>query len=118
MACGGKLEPAADHRAVQHRHHRHLAEFESLEHAMPMREWCDAFGGVALGQFAQIEAGGEMLALAVQHDGLDVVRQRREEGLDAADGRVVDARCASAAATAAESRCRPSRSAVSEAGRS
>ena len=35
MARRGKLKPAADHRAVQHRDHRHLAELDLLEHAMP-----------------------------------------------------------------------------------
>ena len=47
-------------------------------------------GDVALGELAEIEAGAEMLAVAGEHDGLDVVRQRREERLDAEHGRVVE----------------------------
>ena len=42
MAGGRELEPAADHRAVQHRHHRHLAEFDPLEHAVPVARMRDA----------------------------------------------------------------------------
>ena len=90
MARRRELQPAADHRAMQHRDHRHLAELDLVEHAMPHPRMLDAFGDVALGQFAEVEAGGEMLALAVEHDGLDVVRQRREEGLDAENDGVVE----------------------------
>ena len=41
-------------------------------------------------QFAQIEPGGKMLALAVQQHRADAVRQRGEEGLDAENGLVVE----------------------------
>ena len=50
----------------------------------------DSFDDVALGQFAEIEACGKMLAGAVDHHGLDVLRQRLEEGLDAENGGVVE----------------------------
>ncbi len=50
----------------------------------------DALRDVALLQFAQVEAGGEMLAFAMQQHGADAVGQRREEGLDADDGLVVE----------------------------
>ena len=49
----------------------------------------DALLDVALFQFAQIEAGGKMLALAGEQHGADAVGQRREEGLDAEDGLVI-----------------------------
>ena len=90
MRRGGKLEPAADHRAVQHRDDRHAAELDALEGAMPGPRMLDAGEGVALGQFGQIEPGAEMLALAGEHDGADVLRQRAEESLDAAHGRIVE----------------------------
>ncbi len=50
----------------------------------------DALRHVALGEFAQIEPGGEMLAFGGQHDGPDVFGQRVEERLDAENGRVVE----------------------------
>ena len=45
---------------------------------------------VALGELGEIEAGAEMLAFAGQHDGADVVRQRREEGVDAVHHLIVE----------------------------
>ena len=39
---GRELEPAADHGAVQHRDHRHLAELDVLEGAMPAARMRDA----------------------------------------------------------------------------
>jgi hypothetical protein len=36
---GGELEPAADHRAVQHGDDRHAAELDRVERRMPVREW-------------------------------------------------------------------------------
>ena len=80
---GRKLEPAADDRAMQHGNHRHLAELDLLEGAVPVARMLDAFGDVALGQLVEIESGGEMIALAVQHHGLDVLRQCLEERLEA-----------------------------------
>ena len=50
----------------------------------------DALLDVALFQLAQIEAGGKMLAFACEQHGADAVGQRREEGLDADDGLVVE----------------------------
>ena len=35
MGGGGELQPAADHRAVQHGDDRHAAEFDAIEGAMP-----------------------------------------------------------------------------------
>ena len=90
MACGRDFEPAADHRAVQHRHHRSLAELDALEGAMPAARMRDALRDVAGGELAEIEAGAEMVALAGEHHGLDGVRQRGKERLDAEHGRVVD----------------------------
>ena len=85
-----KLQPAADHRAVQHGDHRHLAELDLLEGAMPEPGMGDALRDVALLQFAQVEAGGEMLAFAGEQHGADVVGQRGEESFDAEDGLVVE----------------------------
>ncbi len=50
----------------------------------------DAGAHVAFRQFGQIEAGGKMLAVAVEHDRADVLRQRREKRLDARNGRIVE----------------------------
>src|SRR5262249_57137782 len=60
MACGRDFEPAADHRAVQHRHHRGLAELDALEGAMPAARMRDALRDAATGKFAEIEARAEM----------------------------------------------------------
>ena len=49
----------------------------------------DALLDVALFQFAQVETGGKMLALAGEQHGADIGRQRGEESLDADDGFVV-----------------------------
>ena len=70
-----QLEPAADHRAVQRRDHRHRAELRSLERAVPHARVLHALGRVALRELGEVEAGAEMLALAVEHHGLDVLRQ-------------------------------------------
>ena len=48
---------ATDHRAVHHRDHRHLAELDLIEHAMPHARVRDRFGG----------SSGE--AFAARHDG-------------------------------------------------
>ena len=90
MRGGGQFQPAADHRAMQHGDHRHLAELDLLEGAVPEPGMGDALGDVVLLEFAEIEAGGEMLALAMQQHGADAVRQRGEEGLDAENGLVVE----------------------------
>ena len=50
----------------------------------------DPLGHVAFGQFTEIEAGGEMLAFAVHHHGLHVVREVREERFDAEHQGVVE----------------------------
>ena len=90
VARGGKLEAAAHHRAMQRRHHRDPAEFDALEGAMPRARMRDPGRDVALGQLGEIEPGAEMLAFAVKHDGLDVIRNGGEEIFDAPDGGVVE----------------------------
>jgi hypothetical protein len=75
VRCGGQFQPAADHRAMQHRDHRRLAELDLLEGAMPQPGMGDALLDVACLQLAQIEAGGKMLALAMQQHRADVIRQ-------------------------------------------
>ena len=81
MRGSGELQPAADHRAMQHGDRRDLAELDLAEGAMPQPGMGDALLDVALFQLAQIEAGGKMLALAMQQHGADIVRQRGEESL-------------------------------------
>src|SRR5262245_11612193 len=117
MARGRDFGPAADHRAVQHRHHRSLAELDALEGAMPAARMRDALRDVAGGELAKIEARAEMIALGGEHHGLDGVRQRGKECLDAEHGRVVDgvALCRARGKRTAMS---PRRSALSERGSS
>jgi hypothetical protein len=50
----------------------------------------EAREGIALGKLGQVEPGAEMLALAGEHDGADVLRQHSEEALDAVHGRIVE----------------------------
>src|SRR5262245_10040877 len=50
----------------------------------------DARRNVAFAELAEVEAGAEVLAFAVEHHRLDAVGQRGEERLDAEHGRVVD----------------------------
>ena len=72
MGRGGEFETAADHRAMQHGDHRHFAELDALEGAMPGPRVFDAGKNVALDELGQIEAGAEMLAVAGEHDGADI----------------------------------------------
>src|SRR5664280_2378897 len=74
---------------MQYGDHRHLAKLNFLEGAVPEPGMGDALLDVALFQLAQVEAGGEMLALAMQKYGADAVGQRREECFEADDGLVV-----------------------------
>ena len=55
-----------------------------------MREVLDAGGDVALGQLGQIEPGAEMLAGAVDHDGVDAVGQRAKNASMPRTVRVVE----------------------------
>ncbi len=90
VARGGELEPAAHHRTVHHRDDGHLAELDALERAVPTAGVGDALGDIALGQLAEVEAGTEMIALAVEHHRPDPVRQGGEERLEPEHGRVVE----------------------------
>src|ERR1039458_191301 len=83
------VRSATSRRAMQNRHHRHLAELDLVEGAVPEPGMGDALLDVALFQLAQVEPGGKMLALADEQHGADAVGQRREEGLDADDGLIV-----------------------------
>ena len=71
----GKLEPAADHRALQRGNHGHAAVLNAVEDTVPHLRMAQAFGGVVLGQLRQVEAGGEMVADAVDHNGASVIRE-------------------------------------------
>src|SRR5215218_9768774 len=67
MRRRGKLEPAADDAAVHRGHHRHEAELDFLEDAVPhLRVTHDAKGvaGLVLGE---VEPGAEMLAVPGQN---------------------------------------------------
>ena len=90
MHRGGELQSAADHRAVQHGDHRHLAELNALEGAVPGARMRDAAEHVALFQLGEVEAGAEMLAVAGQHHGANFGRQGVEERHHALHQRVVE----------------------------
>ncbi len=75
MRRGGKLKAAADHRAVQDGDGRHLAELNLLERSMPQVGMRNALRNVALLQFGEIQASGEMLALARDQHRADALRQ-------------------------------------------
>ena len=89
MRGAGEFQPAADHRALQRGDHRHAAILNAVEHPVPHLRMPQAVGGVVLGQFRQIEAGGEMIADAVDHHGADVIREIGEAILDRQDDAVV-----------------------------
>ena len=75
MHRGRKLQPAADHRAVQHGDDRHFAELNAFERTMPRTRMRDAAEHVALFKLGEVEAGAEMIAVAGQHDGANFGRQ-------------------------------------------
>ena len=75
MRGAGQFQPAADHRALQRRDHGHAAILDAVEHPVPHLRMAQALGGVLLGQFGQIEAGGEMVADAVDDHGADALGQ-------------------------------------------
>ena len=56
MHRGGKLQPAADHRAVQHGDDRHFAELNAFERTMPRARMRDAAEDVALFKLGEVEA--------------------------------------------------------------
>ena len=85
-----KLKAAADDGAMQHGDNRHLAEFHLVEDAMPRTRVAHAVFDAVDAQFGQVEAGGEMIAVAVQHDALHVFRQRVEQRFQTEHGFVVE----------------------------
>ena len=103
---GRKLEPAADHCAVQDRHDRNLAEFDAVEGPVPGARMRNTLRDIAFGQFAEIEAGGKMLAFGGEDHRLDPFGQRVEERLDAENGRIVERIALVRALQAAGWRCR------------
>jgi hypothetical protein len=50
----------------------------------------DPGDGVGGAELREVEAGAEVVALGVEHDGPDVRRRRREEGLEPADRGIVE----------------------------
>jgi len=61
----------------------------AVEHPVPHLRVPQALGGVLLGQFGQIEAGGEVITDAVNDHGADALRQIGEAILDRKDDAVV-----------------------------
>ena len=77
------------HRAMQHSDHRHLAELDFFEGAMPARGMCDALRDIALLDLVEVEAGREVFALGYEQHAACAVRHGAEECVDAQDGLVV-----------------------------
>lgn len=90
MGGGRQFQPAADHRALERRHHRNGAELDRLEGAVPHARMREPRGRVPLGQFGEVEAGAEMIPVAGQDHRLGALGQSGEEPLQAEHGRVVE----------------------------
>src|SRR5262245_65469601 len=90
MGGCGKLEPAADHGAMQGRDHRHLAELDALEGAVPQPRMLDALADPALPDLAEVEPGGEVRSLGGEHHRLDAVVEPGEIALDADDRPIIE----------------------------
>jgi hypothetical protein len=67
VAGAGQFQPAADHRTVQRRDHRHRAVLHAFQRDVPGPRVQHALAGIALGQFRKVETGAEVFAFAVDH---------------------------------------------------
>ncbi len=76
-----QLEPAPDHRALERRHHRHAAELDLVEGAVPHPRMHHPAAASSLGQLGEVESGAEMRAVRRQHQGAHVLRQRADDPL-------------------------------------
>ena len=85
-----KLEPAADHRAMQRRDHRRGAELHRVQRRMPHARMEHAGPGIALLELGKVQARAEMIAFAVEHDRAHRVRQVLEDVPDGEDHAVAD----------------------------
>ncbi len=90
MSRSGKLQPAADYRAMQHGDHGHGTEFERVEGLVPHSRVRHALRRRPLLKLRQVETGAEVVASAVQHDHGDTVGRRREEVTEFPHGGVID----------------------------
>src|SRR5262249_2671259 len=90
MARRRELEAAAHDRAMEHRHHRHPAELDALEGAMPGSRMRDPGRDVALAQLGKVEPGAELLALAVDDDSFDAIGHCGEQMFYSPDGIVIE----------------------------
>jgi uncharacterized protein (DUF1778 family) len=85
MGGAGEFEAAADHRAVEHRHHRHTAELDALENPVPAARMRDALRRRTIRKLGEVQSRAEMLACAAQHQGLDACRQAADAGIELLD---------------------------------
>jgi hypothetical protein len=86
-----EFEPAADDRAVHRGHDRRATELDRLERPVPHARMQHALERVeGFSDLGEVETGGEMLALAGEHDRANILRQPGEEGLDSEHGHVVE----------------------------
>ena len=90
MRRAGQFQPAADDGALERGNHRHAAILNAVEHPVPHLRVKQSAGRVVLGQFGEIEAGGEVVADTMDDDGADVVGQVRKTVADRKDDAVVE----------------------------
>src|SRR5262249_21101624 len=90
MRGSGKLQTAADHRALQYGDHGYLRMLDLVE--CPMKRSREANAGLRTNfrERRQIGSGGKVLPLAIDDDGARAFRRVAEEALDARDHRGIE----------------------------
>src|SRR5262249_17305883 len=86
---GREFQTPADDGPVHHRDHRYLAELDLVEHAVPQARMANRLLDAVRAQVGEVETGGEMIAVAMQHYGFHAFGQVAEERLDPENGLVV-----------------------------
>ena len=75
MAGTGQLQTATDHSAVQGGDDRHAALLDRVQCHVPAARVVNAFAGVTLFEFGQIEPGAKVVTLSVDHGSAGLGRQ-------------------------------------------
>ena len=89
MCSSGKLQTASDDAAVKYSNDRHTAILNPVESAVPGPRTANAGRRADVDNGRKIGSGRKMLPLAVQDNGVRLLRWIAEEGLDAGDRRIV-----------------------------
>ena len=88
-AAAASSKSTADDGPVEHRNDRRCAELDRLEGAMPRARMEHAFGDAALLELREIESPPELIAVADEHDGFDLLRRSAEPTFEQEYGLVV-----------------------------